>query len=87
MNVRRWAGEDGNLTGSPLHPTGVWQATATAKKPKGQEIMRLMILDNYELASEWAAKYVRNKIKAFKPGPDRYFVLGLPTGELNKILQ
>lgn len=43
-----------------------------------------MILDDYELASEWAAKYVRNKINAFKPGPDKYFVLGLPTGELKQ---
>uniref|UniRef100_A0A8C4RAV7 Glucosamine-6-phosphate isomerase n=1 Tax=Eptatretus burgeri TaxID=7764 RepID=A0A8C4RAV7_EPTBU len=42
--------------------------------------MRLVILDNYEDASEWAAKYIRNRIVSFQPGPDRYFTLGLPTG-------
>ena len=48
--------------------------------------MRLVILKNYEAASEWAAKYVRNAINKFNPGPDKHFVLGLPTGtEKNKI--
>ncbi|XP_077965884.1 glucosamine-6-phosphate deaminase 2-like [Styela clava] len=42
--------------------------------------MRLVILDDYDKASEWAAKYVRNRILKFKPGPDNFFVLGLPTG-------
>ena len=42
--------------------------------------MRLVILDNYDAVSMWAAKYIRNKIRSFNPGPDRYFVLGLPTG-------
>ncbi|MEJ1274649.1 hypothetical protein NN561_005537 [Cricetulus griseus] len=42
--------------------------------------MRLVILDNYDLASEWAAKYICNCIVKFKPGKDRYFSLGLPTG-------
>ncbi|KAB1282174.1 Glucosamine-6-phosphate isomerase 2, partial [Camelus dromedarius] len=42
--------------------------------------MRLVILDNYDLASEWAAKYICNRIIQFKPGQDRYFILGLPTG-------
>ncbi|XP_076803488.1 glucosamine-6-phosphate deaminase 2-like [Clavelina lepadiformis] len=42
--------------------------------------MRLVILDNYDLVSTWAAKYVRNKIRAFNPGPNKLFVLGLPTG-------
>uniref|UniRef100_A0A671K9J0 Glucosamine-6-phosphate isomerase n=1 Tax=Sinocyclocheilus anshuiensis TaxID=1608454 RepID=A0A671K9J0_9TELE len=44
--------------------------------------MRLVILDDYDLASEWAAKYIRNRIIQFKPTADRYFTLGLPTGEL-----
>ena len=48
--------------------------------------MRLVILDDYNKASEWAAKYVRNKILSFKPGPDKYFILGLPTGRLNSSL-
>jgi 6-phosphogluconolactonase/glucosamine-6-phosphate isomerase/deaminase len=45
--------------------------------------MKLIILEDYEKTSEWAAKYVRNKIKSFNPGPNRYFVLGLPTGSLS----
>ncbi|XP_054261139.1 glucosamine-6-phosphate isomerase isoform X2 [Macrosteles quadrilineatus] len=42
--------------------------------------MRLVILDNTAQVAEWSAKYVLKKIKDFKPGPDKYFVLGLPTG-------
>lgn len=42
--------------------------------------MRLVILDDYELASEWAAKYIQNRIVQFQPSKDRYFTLGLPTG-------
>lgn len=45
--------------------------------------MRLIILDDYDTASEFAAKYVRNKILGFNPGPDRYFTLGLPTGKVD----
>uniref|UniRef100_A0A673LEN6 Glucosamine-6-phosphate isomerase n=1 Tax=Sinocyclocheilus rhinocerous TaxID=307959 RepID=A0A673LEN6_9TELE len=41
--------------------------------------MRLVILDDYDLSSEWAAKYIRNRIIQFKPSADRYFTLGLPT--------
>uniref|UniRef100_A0AAY4C8N2 Glucosamine-6-phosphate isomerase n=1 Tax=Denticeps clupeoides TaxID=299321 RepID=A0AAY4C8N2_9TELE len=42
--------------------------------------MKLVILDDYEQASEWAAKYIRNKIIKFLPSEDKYFTLGLPTG-------
>ncbi|XP_051865167.1 glucosamine-6-phosphate isomerase 2 [Pristis pectinata] len=42
--------------------------------------MRLVILENYDKASEWAASYISNSIVQFKPGPGRYFTLGLPTG-------
>lgn len=42
--------------------------------------MKLIILNEYEQASEWAAKYIRNKILLFKPTPQRHFTLGLPTG-------
>lgn len=42
--------------------------------------MRLIILDDYDLVSDWAARYVRRRITDFKPGPNRYFTLGLPTG-------
>lgn len=46
--------------------------------------MKLVILDDYDKASEWAAKYVRNSILKFNPGPDKYYVLGLPTGKINE---
>ena len=42
--------------------------------------MKLILLDDYAKVSEWAAKYVRNRIIKFNPGPGRHFVLGLPTG-------
>ncbi|XP_067122639.1 glucosamine-6-phosphate isomerase 1 [Centruroides vittatus] len=42
--------------------------------------MRLVILNNYDETSTWAAKYIRKRIRQFKPGPDNYFTLGLPTG-------
>lgn len=48
--------------------------------------MRLVIHDNYTHVSEWAAKYVRNRIKNFNPGPGKHFVLGLPTGKYYFIL-
>lgn len=44
--------------------------------------MKLIILEHYSQASEWAAKYIRNRIIQFNPGPDKYFTLGLPTGML-----
>ncbi|CAB1337650.1 unnamed protein product [Coregonus sp. 'balchen'] len=42
--------------------------------------MKLIILNDYDQVGEWAAKYIRNKILRFNPGPDRFFILGLPTG-------
>lgn len=42
--------------------------------------MRLVILDTCANVGEWSAKYVMKRIRDFQPGPDRYFVLGLPTG-------
>lgn len=42
--------------------------------------MRLIILENSNKVAEWAAKYVMKRINEFKPGPNKYFVLGLPTG-------
>ena len=51
-----------------------------------QSKMRLVIVDNYDKVSEWAAKYVRNSILKFNPGPDHYFVLGLPTGLLERMI-
>lgn len=43
--------------------------------------MRLVILENSPQVAEWSARYVLKKIKDFQPGPDKYFVLGLPTGD------
>jgi len=42
--------------------------------------MRLVILDTDAKVSDWSARYIRRRILDFKPGPDRYFVIGLPTG-------
>lgn len=42
--------------------------------------MRLVILDDYDKTSEWAARYIKKRIHDFKPGPEKYFTLGLPTG-------
>lgn len=42
--------------------------------------MRLIIQDDYELVSKWAAFYVAHRILEFNPSPSKPFVLGLPTG-------
>jgi glucosamine-6-phosphate deaminase len=42
--------------------------------------MRLIIHENYDEASRWAAQYIADRINGFKPREDRPFVLGLPTG-------
>lgn len=42
--------------------------------------MRVIIQNDYENLSFWAARYIANRIKAFDPSPNRPFVLGLPTG-------
>lgn len=42
--------------------------------------MKLIILRDYDETSEWAARYIRNRIIGFNPGPDHFFTLGLPTG-------
>ncbi|KAL0273244.1 UNVERIFIED_CONTAM: hypothetical protein PYX00_005965 [Menopon gallinae] len=42
--------------------------------------MRLVILESSDKVGDWSARYVMKKITQFQPGPDRYFVLGLPTG-------
>ena len=40
--------------------------------------MKLIIKDNYDAMSEWAAQHIANAINAHKES--RPFVLGLPTG-------
>merc|ERR1711973_397387 len=47
---------------------------------KKKRKMKLLIRDDANSVTEWAAKYVIKRINAFHPGPDRFFVLGLPTG-------
>ncbi len=42
--------------------------------------MKLVIEKNYEGLSKWAANYIVTKINEYKPGENRPFVLGLPTG-------
>lgn len=42
--------------------------------------MKLIIADDVTSVADWSARYVLKKITNFKPGPDKYFVLGLPTG-------
>lgn len=42
--------------------------------------MRLVIQDDYERMSQWAAEHVIKKILLARPTEDRPFVLGLPTG-------
>ncbi|MDD2289236.1 MAG: glucosamine-6-phosphate deaminase [Bacteroidales bacterium] len=42
--------------------------------------MRVLILDNYDLLSSWAANYIAGRINAYKPTGKKPFVLGLPTG-------
>ncbi|CAG9819635.1 unnamed protein product [Phaedon cochleariae] len=42
--------------------------------------MRLVILETAESVAEWAAKYVMKRINDYNAGPEKYFVLGLPTG-------
>ncbi|RUS89197.1 hypothetical protein EGW08_003076 [Elysia chlorotica] len=42
--------------------------------------MRLVIQDTYDDVSLWAAKYVKRRILDFNPSQDKFFTLGLPTG-------
>jgi len=42
--------------------------------------MRLIIQDNFELASKWTANYIARKINLAAPTAENPFVMGLPTG-------
>lgn len=42
--------------------------------------MRLIIENNYEELSRWAARHVIERINTFQPTAEKPFVLGLPTG-------
>ncbi|CAP66623.1 uncharacterized protein PODANS_4_8680 [Podospora anserina S mat+] len=48
--------------------------------------MRLIIRDNGEAASRYAANYIVERINIFRPGPTNPFVLGLPTGSSPEIV-
>src|SRR5476649_531763 len=43
-------------------------------------IMRLIPLQTADEVGKWAARYIVERINAFKPTAERPFVLGLPTG-------
>ncbi len=42
--------------------------------------MRLIIENDYQKMSKWAAEHVIKRINEFNPTPEKPFVLGLPTG-------
>ncbi len=42
--------------------------------------MRLIIQNDYELLSKWAAHYIARKIQLANPTAEKPFVMGLPTG-------
>jgi len=42
--------------------------------------MRVIIEPNYATAAKWTANYIVKRILEFRPGKDKPFVLGLPTG-------
>ncbi|MDR1371906.1 MAG: glucosamine-6-phosphate deaminase [Dysgonamonadaceae bacterium] len=42
--------------------------------------MRLIIQNDYETMSKWAAYYIASRIRKANPTPDNPFILGLPTG-------
>ena len=42
--------------------------------------MRLIIQEDYQNCSRWAANYVAYSIKSFRPTAKKPFILGLPTG-------
>ena len=46
--------------------------------------MKLIVLDEYTDACEWAAKYIKKRINTFNPNSEKNFVLGLPTGKYLK---
>lgn len=42
--------------------------------------MRLIVKDDYQELTQWAARYIVRKINTYAPTPATPFVLGLPTG-------
>jgi glucosamine-6-phosphate deaminase len=48
--------------------------------------MRVIIRDNADVASHYAAQYIINRINAFAPTSEKPFVLGLPTGSSPELI-
>jgi len=48
--------------------------------------MRFIIRPDRDSASEYVSEYIIQRINAFKPTPDRPFVLGLPTGSSPEVV-
>ncbi|KEF57683.1 glucosamine-6-phosphate deaminase [Exophiala aquamarina CBS 119918] len=48
--------------------------------------MKVIVRDNADGASQYAAKYIVNRINAFAPTPKNPFVLGLPTGSSPELI-
>ena len=42
--------------------------------------MRVIIRNNYDECSKWAANHIAGRINAANPTADKPFVIGLPTG-------
>ena len=42
--------------------------------------MRVIIKNNYDEMSQWAAQHIVERINAFNPTAEKPFILGLPTG-------
>merc|ERR1711962_1430212 len=58
----------------------ITQAPYTSTLQQICSIMKLIIRDSSDDVTVWAAKYIIKRINEYNAGPDRYFVLGLPTG-------
>ena len=74
----------GFIGGGGDREAGHWEGFAGTDTPtpalQSPGRMKLVVLDNYEAVSIFAAEYVAKRINEFAPTPDRLFVLGLPTG-------
>ena len=46
--------------------------------------MRVIIKQDYEEVTDWAATYIAYRINRFRPTPEKPFVLGLPMGDTPK---
>ena len=49
--------------------------------------MRVIIVNDYQAISQWAANYVAGKINAANPTPEKPFILGCPTGSSPLVIE